>query len=762
MKDSKMAKSRYGKYIKIFWIIILLIAIVPAAMIWLVALGFFGPLPSFEELENPQSNLASEIYSSDNRLLGKYYLQNRSNINFNDLSPNLVYALKATEDIRFEDHSGVDFKGLIRVFVKTVVLRQGAGGGSTITQQLAKNLFPREDLSFLELVIRKIKEWVIAVKLERNYTKNEIIAMYLNTVTFGSNSYGIKSAARIFFDTSADSLSVEESAVLIGLLKAPTWFSPVRNIENSLERRNVVLYQMKKYGFIEPGEYDSLKLLPIELSYRPQDHIEGLAPYFREYLRGDLTNWCKTHKKPDGTPYDLYKDGLIIYTTINSKMQLYAEQAVAEHLGGELQPEFFKHWKGKKDAPFDRHLTREEINRIFKQAIKRSDRYRSLKQAGLSDDSITTIFNTPTQMTVFSWNGDIDTVMTPKDSILYYKYFLQAGFMAMDPHTGYIKAWVGGINYRHFKYDHVKTGKRQVGSTFKPFVYTLAMQERMSPCYEVPNIPVTFINEMGEKWTPENSDNEFNGKMISLKFGLANSINFITAFVMKQFGPEAVVNIAHKTGIMSHLDPYPSLCLGTFDLSVYEMTGAYSTFANKGIWTKPMFITRIEDNKGNVIQEFIPENDEAMNEETACLMLNMLRGVVDGVYSPSVGKKIGTAVRLRGKYKFTNPMAGKTGTTQNHSDGWYMGIVPNLVAGVWVGCEDRSVHFNSIRLGQGANMALPIWAIFMKKVYAGKGLGISETDDFELLPPNKMNVELDCKKYHAIHSGDFDDKTEGF
>jgi len=757
------------KYIVTFWIIILLLAIVPVTTIYLVAIGYFGPLPSFEELENPKSNLASEIYSSDHQILGKYYIQNRSNVHFNDLAPDLVNALRATEDIRFEEHSGVDLKGLIRVLIKTVILRQESGGGSTVTQQLAKNLFPRVRFQTMaEKVITKIKEWVTAIKLERNYTKNEIIAMYFNTVAFGSNSYGIKSAARIFFNTTADSLKVEQGAVLVGLLKAPTWFSPVRNVERSLKRRNVVLSQMKKYDFITPEKYDSLKMLPLELNYRAQDHIEGLAPYFREYLRGVLAKWCKTQKKPDGIPYDLYKDGLKIYTTINSKMQTYAEEAIAEHLGGELQPEFFKHWKGKKNAPFDWHLTRKEVNGIFNQAIKRSDRYRMLKQAGMPEDSIKATFNIPTPMRIFSWNGDIDTVMTPMDSILYYKYFLQTGFMAMDPHTSYVKVWVGGINYKHFKYDHVRTSKRQVGSTFKPFVYTLAMQERISPCYEVPNIPITFIDEKDEKWTPKNADDEYDGKMISLKFGLANSINSITAFVMKQFGPEAVINIAEKMGITSHLDPYPSLCLGVSDLSVYEMAGAYSTFANKGIWTEPLLVTRIEDNKGNVIQEFIPESEEAMNEETACLMLNMLRGVVDGVSTSEVlnewgrPKKIGTAVRLRFKYKFTNPMAGKTGTTQNHSDGWFMGIVPNLVSGVWVGCEDRSVHFRSIRLGQGANMALPIWAIFMKKVYADKGLGVLENDDFELLPSKKINVELDCEKYHAIHSGNFDDESSGF
>ncbi|MBN4051527.1 penicillin-binding protein, partial [bacterium AH-315-M05] len=551
-------------------------------------------------------------------------------------------------------------------------------------------------------------------------------------------------------------------AVLIGLLKAPTRFSPVRNAERSLKRRNVVLSQMKKYDFIAPEEYDSLKMLPIELNYRAQDHIEGLAPYFREYLRGVLAKWCKAQKKPDGTPYDLYKDGLKIYTTINSKMQLYAEDAIVEHLGGELQTEFFKHWKGKKNAPFDWHLTRKEINGILNQAMKRSDRYRMLKQAGVSKDSILTIFNTPTPMRVFSWKGDIDTVMTPMDSILYYKYFLQAGFMAMDPHTGQVKAWAGGINYKHFKYDHVKSGKRQVGSTFKPFVYALAIQEKWPPCMLIPNIPVIFVDEKGEKWSPENADDEFDDLLLPLKFGLANSINYITAYVMKRFSPEAVINISRKMGITSHLDPYPALCLGVSDLSVYEMVGAYSTFANKGIWTEPILVTRIEDNKGNVIQEFIPKTDEAMNEETACLMLNMLKGVVDGVYSSAAKKKIGTAVRLKFKYKFTNSIAGKTGTTQNQSDGWFMGIVPNLVSGVWVGCEDRSVHFRGIRLGQGANMALPIWAIFMKKVYADKGLGILESDDFELLSSKRLHVELDCEKYQAIHSSNFDDKSGGF
>jgi len=794
-----MVNRKHIKYLTWFWILSLLGGLFIASFIWLIASGYFGSLPTFEELENPKSNIASEVYTSDNQLLGNYFIQNRSNVGYDELSPNLVNALIATEDIRFEDHSGVDLKGLLRVLVKTIIFQQGSGGGSTITQQLAKNLFPRENLSKIKLVIRKIKEWIIAVKLEKNYTKEEILAMYLNTVPFGSNSFGIRSASRTFFNVTQDSLKVQEAAVLIGLLKAPTRYSPKRNEERATKRRNVVMHQMMRYGYLKEEEFDSLAALPIELNYTAQDHTAGQATYFREYLRGELNTWCQNHKKPDGTSYNLYKDGLKIYTTINSKMQRYAEEAVSEHLSGELQGQFFKHWKGVKNAPFW-DLTKKEISEIINLSKKRSKRYQVLigeecsncgrrgryikevekdgrkyfecvaddcgfvKQV-ISRDSIESVFNKPVKMRVYSATGEIDTIMTPMDSIRYYKYFLHTGFMSMDPETGFVKAWVGGINYKHFQYDHVKHGKRQVGSTFKPFVYTLAMQEKWSPCMKIPNVPITFHEgEYGllKSWTPKNSGKEFDGLMLSLKFGLANSINYMTAYVMKKFGPNAIINIARKMGITSHLDPYPALCLGTSDISVYEMVGAYSTFANKGVWTKPQVINRIEDSKGNVLEEFIPERVEAMNEETVSLMLHMLMGVVDGVYSDEADKRIGTAVRLKYKYKLKGQIAGKTGTTQNYSDGWFVGITPKLVSGAWVGCEDRSVHFRYMKLGQGANMALPVWALYMKKIYTDTSLGYSEKDKFDMLSPQKLDVELNCTRYNYTQSNSFGEKPEDF
>lgn len=719
------------KYIKWFWVLV----IVPPLLLLLLVAGtayeWFGDLPSFEDLENPNSSLASEVYSADNVVLGKYYFQNRSNVHYNELSPNLVRALKATEDIRFEEHSGVDLKGLFRVLFKTVILRQSSsGGGSTITQQLAKNLFPRENISGLKISVRKIKEWIIAVRLERSYTKNEILAMYLNTVEFGSNTFGIKSAARTFFNKVPADLSINESAVLVGLLKAPTFYSPVRNPKNSFDRRNTVLAQMRKYDYLTKEEFDSLKKIPTKLHYQADDHNAGTATYFRESLRLELTKWCKEHKKADGSSYNLYRDGLKIYTTIDSRMQRYAEEAVKEHLI-DLQKQFDDHWKGKKAWG--------EHPEVIDQGMKRSDRYRELVTAGVSEDSIKKAFNTKTPMTIFTWKGDRDTVMTPLDSIKYYKTMLQTGFMSMEPQTGYIRAWVGGNNYEYFKYDHVKEGKRQVGSTFKPFVYTLAIQEGYSPCYKIPNVPVTIITATGEPWTPKNSDNKYGG-MLSLKQALAESVNSISAYLMKQFGPQSVVEMAHKMGIESELQAVPALCLGVADLSVYEMVGAYSSFANKGVYTEPIYLSRIEDKNGVVLQDFIPKKVEAISEETAYVMLNLMQGVV----------QFGTGVRLRYKYGINTPVAGKTGTTQNQSDGWFMGITPGLVSGCWVGCDDRSVHFRTVLLGQGANMALPVWAYYMKKVYADKTLNIPQ-GDFER-PAGKLSIELDCSKYQNTNS----------
>ncbi|MFM9008706.1 MAG: penicillin-binding protein 1A [Bacteroidota bacterium] len=714
------------KYIRALWLVVL----GPAAFLFLLvsftALGLFGSLPTFEELENPNSSLASEVYSADLKTLGKYYVQNRVNIHYKDLSPNLINALKATEDVRFEEHSGVDIKGLFRVFVKTIILQQDAGGGSTITQQLAKNLFPREDMNKLRLVLRKLKEWIIAVKLERNYTKQEILAMYLNTVEFGNNAFGIKSAATTYFNKQPSELNVEESALLIGMLQAPSRYNPVRNPENATTRRNTVISQLAKYDFITDAQRDSISAIPIQLDFRQESHTEGLAQYFREELRLELIKWCKEHTKADGTPYNLYRDGLRIYTTIDTRMQRYAEEAVVEQFR-DLQKTFFDHWKGREAW--------EDQPQIIDEGVKKSERYRRLKSAGASEAEIRKAFDKKIRMRVFTWKGERDTLMSPRDSVKHYKMFYQTGFMAVEPQSGYVRAWVGGIDYGHFKYDHVRAGRRQVGSTFKPFLYTLAMQEGYSPCYEVPNVPVSITTDDGQVWTPSNSDGEYGG-MMSLKEALANSINCISAYLMKQFGPDAVIQIARKMGITSPLDPYPSIALGTADISVYEMVGAYATFANKGVYTQPQYILRIEDKNGIVLQEFVPRKVEAISEETAYLMLNLLQGVT----------QYGTGLRLRGsKYGFTNPIAGKTGTTQNNSDGWFVGITPELVAGAWAGCEDRAIHFRSTQLGQGANTALPVWGLFMKKVFADPALQYSK-GEFEK-PEKPLGVELDCSKY---------------
>jgi len=734
-KSTHVEGDKLKKAIKYLWIsfggglgfIILLLT--------LISLGWLGYMPSIEELENPKSNLAAEIISADQVVIGTYYIENRSNSSIDEISPNVIHALVATEDARFYQHSAVDVRGLIRAMVHL----GRDGGASTITQQLAKNLFPREDLGIIGTVFRKLKEWVIAVKLEYNYTKEEILSMYLNTVGFGNNSYGIKTAARTYFDKSPAELNVEESAILIGMLKAPSWYNPVRNHDRALVRRNVVINQMEKYEYLTEAQSDSLKMTPLDVSkFQIQNQNEGVATYFREYLRGEMDEWCKTHFKQDGSPYNLYKDGLKIYTTINSRMQKYAEEAVFEHLGKDLQPSFYKHWSNKKlypDAPFFQ-LNKEQKNKIMMDAMRRSDRYFQLKKDGLDEDEIVKNFNTKVEMNVFSYRGEIDTVMTPLDSILYYKFFLQAGLMAIEPQTGFVRAYVGGINYKHFKYDHVSLAKRQVGSTFKPFVYASAFQELgYTPCTEVPNVPVTFDMPDGQPdYTPRNSDKAREGEMVTLKWALANSINYISAFLIKRVKPAKVVELTRKLGITSDIDPVPAICLGTPSLSVYEMTGALATFANQGVYNKPVFITRIEDKNGNVIESFKRESNEAMSETTAFLMLGLMKGVVE----------FGTGIRLRYRYNLNNPIAGKTGTTDNNSDGWFMGLTPDLVTGIWVGAEDRSVHFRSTSLGQGASMALPVWAIFMKKIYDDPQLKFSKGD---FLKPDNMDVELDCAKF---------------
>ena len=709
-----------------------------------LSMGWLGFMPSFEELENPKSNLATEVYSSDGELLGYIGFENRSNVHYKDLSPHLVSALIATEDARFHKHSGVDFRSLARVLSKTVVGgKRSSGGGSTISQQLAKNLFPREKKSKIGVIFTKLKEWVVAVKLESNYSKDEIIAMYLNTVDFGSNAFGIKTASQTFFGKTPLQLDLDEAAVLIGLLKAPTTYSPVLNPENSKHRRNVVLYQMVKYKYLEEEEFGKLKEKEINMaSYTPQSHNEGLATYFREYLRGYMKDWTKNNKKPDGTEYNVYKDGLRIYTTIDSRMQKHAEDAVKEHMFGNIQPEFFKHNKNHKDAPFS-GISKEQIEKYLTQAMKQSERYQLMKEEGISEAEIKKSFNEQTKMRIFTLNGMRDTIMTPWDSIRYYKSFLHTGLMSVEPATGHVKAYVGGVNYRYFKYDNVTQGRRQVGSTFKPFVYALAMQDgNFAPCSEVPNTEVCIEIPRQPDWCPKNSDKKREGEMVTLKWALANSINFVTAYLMKQTSPEHVIELVRRLGVKSPIDPVPSICLGTPDISVYEMTGALSAFANKGEYVEPIFITRIEDKKGVVLERVVPERNEALNEKTAYLMLELMKGVVES----------GTGVRLRYKYGLNYPIAGKTGTTDDNSDGWFIGLTPKLATGVWVGGEYRSIRFRSTALGQGANTALPIWALYMKRVYEDKSLNFYR-GDFER-PSVPIDVQMNCEKFKEEIEGE--------
>ena len=706
--------------------------------IFLVGFGVFGSLPKVDELLNPKNNLATIVYSGDMKILGKYYSENRVNVAFEKIDKDVINALIATEDVRYYEHNGVDFKALLRSFFG-VFTGGNKGGGSTISQQLAKMMFPRERLNKLELVVRKLKEWIIATQLEKYYTKDEILALYLNKFDFLNLAVGIKSAAQIYFNSNQDSLKIEQAAMLVGMAKNPSLFNPIRHNEICLKRRNVVLNQLVKYGYLSSLKYDSLKVLPLGLSFRPEDHNDGLAPYFREYLRDVfLKNWCKSHINSETeAPYNIYKDGLKIYTTIDSKMQNYAEEAVYEHMN-DLQKMFSKECLNKKNAPFAWNVSKQEIEGIMNSSVKRSDRYRQLKEDGLSHEKIIEIFHKPVPMRVYSLRGDIDTILSPYDSIKYYKSFLQTGFMAMEPQTGYVKAWVGGINHKYFKYDHVKVSKRQVGSTFKPFVYALAIQEGLSPCHQVPNIRTCINMPDGKDWCPDNSDGlKGTGQMITLRRALALSVNYVTAWIMKQYGPHAVVNLVKRLGVTSQIPEVPSICLGTADISVFEMVAANSTFANKGTYIQPTFITRIEDKNGKVLEEFIPNSNEVFSEEKAYTMIQLMRGVVQE----------GTGSRLRGaKYKLNNQIAGKTGTTQHNADGWFIGLTPELAAGCWVGGEDRSIHFNSITEGQGASMALPIWGKFFVKVYADKTIKLSKAD---FTKPKNLdpNLEMDCSKY---------------
>ena len=752
--------KKYWKFFVIFWSVVLVGIIGVFVFFWLISAGKLGFMPTFEELENPNNRFASEVYFADGPIMNRYFeKENRKYIEYREIPQSVIDALIATEDVRFYDHSGVDVRGLFRVAKGLLTANTSAGGGSTISQQLAKMLFPREsDLNVFELAIRKFREWVIAVRLEKSYTKEEILTMYLNKYDFLNLAVGISSAADIYFQVPLDSLKVEQAAMLIGMAKNSSYYNPVRRPELTLNRRNVVLSQMYKYDKITREECDSLKKLPLGLNFKRVDHKEGLATYFREYLRlfmtankpdrkryrdlsqfrldsvawetNPLYGWCKKNVKVDGSHYDLYSDGLKIYTTLDSRMQKYAEEAVREHLSQDLQPLFDKEKVKKLRPPFSNDMTPAEIEEVLYRSIRQSERYRVLSKQGMSFDEIRKTFDQPLKMQVFTWNGIRDTVMTPLDSIKHYKSFFRSGFMVMQPQTGYIKAYVGGPDYRYFMYDMVSAGKRQVGSTIKPILYTLAMQEGLGPCDKVPNIPQTFILPTGEPWSARGGTKR-QGEMVTLRWGLANSENNISAWVLKQFTPEAVAQMAHKMGITSFIDPVPSVFLGTAEITVKEMVAAYSIFANKGVYNSPLPVYRIEDKYGNVLQEFRPESREVITENTAYLMCNLLEGVVTG----------GTGVRLRYKYKLMNPMGGKTGTTQKHADGWFMGVTPDLVGGVWVGAEDRSIHFQNLANGQGASMALPIWAKFLLKAYADPRLKMS---DRPFDRPAGINKRLDC------------------
>ncbi len=739
--------------IRLFWIGILSPILVIIGGVWFASMEWFGPLPSFEELENPKQNLATEIYASDGVLLGKFFYENRMPVTYDQLSPNLVNALISTEDERFRTHSGIDAKSLARAITGALTGRS-SGGGSTITQQLSKMLFTNVSSDIIERIKQKFKEWVISVRLERNFTKDEIITMYLNKFDFLYLAVGIKSAAKIYFNTTPEELTIEQAAVLVGMAKNPSLYNPKRFPENALKRRNIVLGQMYRNDLIGEAEKDSLFSLPIELDFKRTNHNDGLAPYFREFLRKYMKSWLKENKKPDGSQYNIYVDGLKIYTTIDSRMQQYAEEAIVTYMPI-LQEQFYQHWEGEGSdsipAPFDQDLRPGQVDTLLINAKKRSERYRKLRNRNASDLEIEEVFNLPTQMNVFTWDGGVDTLLSPMDSILHYKYLLQTGLMSMDPQTGYIKAWVGGVNHHYFQYDHVKEAKRQVGSTFKPLVYATAIdQHNYSPCMKVSNVQVIFEKEtwdLEEDWIPRNSGEKYGGEL-NLKDALANSVNTITAYLMKQVGPKKVRKMARAMGLNGRIPPAPSICLGTPDVSVFEMVGAYGTFANKGVYTSPIFLNRIEDKNGVILDEFSPVTNEVLSEEKAYVMLNLMQGVTTR----------GSGVRLRWKYGFKNQIAGKTGTTQNQSDGWFMGVVPNLVTGVWTGAEDRGVHFRDITLGQGANMALPIWGEYMTRVYADEDIGVSNLD-FE--SPNKLSIELDCEEFEKEQIN-FDDEVEEF
>ncbi|MGI6815879.1 transglycosylase domain-containing protein [Bacteroides sp. KG123] len=758
------------KVVKILWIFIVLTALACVLIFFSIAKGWIGYMPPVEDLENPNYKFATEVLSDDGKVLGTYSYskENRVFVGYADLSSHIINALIATEDVRFADHSGIDAIALVRALVKRGILMQkNAGGGSTITQQLSKQLYSPSAGNIMERLFQKPIEWVIAVKLERYYTKEEILTMYLNKFDFLNNAVGVKTAAFTYFGCEPKDLRPEEAATLVGMCKNPSLYNPIRYNERSRGRRNVVLDQMRKAGYISQAECDSLQTLPLKLKYNRVDHKEGLATYFREYLRRVLTakkpdksdyrgwqmqkfyedsldwennplyGWCEKNTKKDGSKYNLYTDGLKIYTTIDSRMQQYAEEAVTEHLK-ELQGHFFKEKKGAKKAPYTFRVTQQQVDEMLGRAMRQSDRYRIMKKNGASEAEIKKAFNTPEEMTVFSWQGGKDTVMTPMDSIRYYKFFLRAGFMSMDPHNGYVKAYVGGPNYHYFQYDMAMVGRRQVGSTVKPFLYTLAMENGFSPCDEVRHVEYTLLDENGRAWTPRNTNKKRYGEMVTVKWGLANSDNWITAYLMGKLNPYNLKRLIHTFGVRNRdIVPSVSLCLGPCEISVGEMVSAYTAFPNKGIRVAPLFVTRIEDNEGNVLATFTPEMQEVISASSAYKMLVMLRSVINE----------GTGGRVR-RLGVKADMGGKTGTTNYNADGWFMGFTPSLVSGCWVGGEDRDIHFDTMLHGQGASMALPIWSKYMVKVLGDKSLGYDEKETFQL--PEGYDP---CKDDGNLHEG---------
>jgi len=742
--------KKYRFQVFIFWLLFASGVISIYGVFYLASIGYFGEMPDFRQLENPKTNFASEIISSDNKVLGKYYFNdNRTPIEYEDINPETINALIAIEDERFYSHPGIDLKATLRA----IVFLNQRGGASTITQQLARQLFVGvRSRNIFQAITQKIKEWVIAVRLEKQYTKEEILTMYLNIYDFGYYGDGIKSASNIYFSKEPMDLKVEESAMLIGMLQNSSLYDPIRRPEITKNRRNLVLMQMSKNNYITKKEEDSLRTLPLTLDYTPQSHRQGLATYFRSYLRGFMKDWTSKNFKNDSTKYNLYVDGLKIYTTINSKMQKYAEESVEEHMIN-LQKEFFIQNDTLSTAPF-LDLDEDEEETIMKRAMRRSERWRKSKLSGMTNEEIEESFNKAIDMTVFSWNGDVDTIMSPIDSIRYYKHFLRAGMMSMNPKNGHVMAWVGGINYRHFQYDHVMLSKRQIGSTFKPFLYATAIDQlKLSPCDMLPDLihciePYKYGNP--EPWCPTNSSDKYGG-MRTLSNALANSKNTISAQLIDKVGPKPVADLARNLGVSSNIPNVPAIALGTPDLSVYEMVGAYGAFANKGIYVEPVMVTKIEDKNGTIIYQSKPNTKDVISEESSYVTLKLLEGVT----------KFGSGARLRHNiaedernhvynnvvtgypYEFKNDIAGKTGTTQNQSDGWFIGMVPNLVTGVWVGGEDRSIHFKEIAYGQGATMSLPIWGLFMNKCYADEELNVSK-DPFP--EPEVLNIELDCSK----------------